>query len=305
MTSTRVYAGSGGVHISDDLGETWPTFVAIEPPDVYSQCGQWVDTLLPISGTPGLLLAGVQHGPGDNCVPSKGSVYRSTNYGEDWDRVYPVGAEEIAHFSDLAHDALTPTIIYAARYGESMLRSVDGGETWDPIGDGIPVLDQVLSIATEPAPPYRVFAHTETAFGEGLYVSEDHGDSWEQAESSLTGIQIEQILFAPNDPPVLYAGTHEGLLRSTDGAKSWSWASGALGQVPIYSLDAVKVDDRVILYVGTTGGRVEETGSQALNPVALGATTEGKLVSAGVYRYTTRRARKVYLPLVLRSYASQ
>jgi hypothetical protein len=32
-------------------------------------------------------------------------------------------------------------------------------------------------------------------------------------------------------------------------------------------------------------------------------TEDETLVNAGVYRYTTRQARKVYLPLVLRSYA--
>ena len=179
-----------------------------------------------------------------------------------------------------------------------MLRSTDAGLAWEPTGAGIPALDQVLSIAVEPGPPYRVFVITEGGLREGLYLSEDHGVSWRQADSPMLGFNIEQIIFAPSDPPVLYAGAHQGLFRSTDGAQSWKQAAGVLGQVLVYSLDAVKTDGRVILYAGTTGGYVESTSAQGLSV----ANDGGTLVNAGVYRYTTPRARKVYLPLVLKAH---
>lgn len=179
-----------------------------------------------------------------------------------------------------------------------MLKSTDGGATWEPMGESVAVLDQVLSIAVEPSSPYRVFVSTETGFGEGLYLSEDHGVSWRQANSPMVGYNIEQIIFAPSDPPVLYAGAHQGLFRSTDGAQSWKQAAGVLGQVPVYSLHAVETGYRMILYVGTTGGHVEGTAAQALGVMNDGGT----LVNAGVYRYTTRRIWELYLPLVFRAY---
>jgi hypothetical protein len=83
------------------------------------------------------------------------------------------------------------------------------------------------------------------------------------------------------------------------GVMWWEPAGGLLGQVPIYSLAAVTATDRVILYAGTTGGDVQDSGAQDL---AL-AVSEGTLVNAGVYRYTTQRTREVYLPLVLRAQA--
>jgi hypothetical protein len=156
----------------------------------------------------------------------------------------------------------------------------------------------VLSIAPEPSPPYRLFAHTETGAGQGLHLSEDHGDTWRQADAPLIGEMIEQILFALDDPAVLYSGAHEGLSRSPDGAQSWARASDPLGQVPVYSLDAVKAGERVILYVGTTGGAVEDIDPQ-LHRISANQT----LISAGVYRYTTRRIKRLYLPLVLRAFA--
>jgi len=296
VTTTRVYASAGGgVYTSDDGGDTWPTFVPIDPPDAYTDCSHLVGVLLAIPGQPGTLLAGVGHDFG-SCIPGLGSIYRSTDYGEHWGRVYPTQPQDSNQFSDLAYDALTSTIVYAARDGDSMLKSTDGGATWEPMGESVAVLDQVLSIAVEPSSPYRVFVNTEPGFGEGLYLSEDHGVSWRQADSPLIGVNIEQIIFAPSDPPVLYVGAHQGLYRSTDGAQSWQPAAGELGQIPVYSLAAVAATDRVILYAGTSGGVVESNAAQAWS----GANTGGTLVTAGVYRYTTLRRWGVYLPLIVR-----
>ena len=55
--------------------------------------------------------------------------------------------------------------------------------------------------------------------------------------------------------------------------------------------------DRVFLYAGTTGGRMQDTGLQV-----QGLAAEEGLVNAGVYRYTSR-SLQVYLPLVLRAFA--
>lgn len=302
VTTTRVYAGaSGGVYISDDGGDTWPTFVPIDPPDAYTDCNHSVVLLLVIPGQPDTLLAGVSHVAG-SCIPGNGSIYRSTDYGEHWGRVYPTQPQESNQFSDLACDVLTPTIVYASRYGGGTLRSTNGGLTWESTGAGIPAFDDIHSIAVEPSAPYRVFAHAHIWPAEDLYLSENHGDSWTPAPALLWGYNVEQILFAPGvapgDSSVLYAATLQGLLRSTGGVQSWELAAGVLGHVPVYSLAVVTATDRVILYAGTTGGVVESGGAQVLSL----ANNDGTLVNAGVYRYTTRLAWEVYLPLVFKAY---
>jgi len=202
----------------------------------------------------------------------------------------------ISEVADLAYDAQTPTIIYAATEGSGMLRSTDGGTTWAPMGEGIQALGWVRSIAAEPSPPYRVFASTEA---DGLYVSEDHGLWWAKADASPEGFVINQILCTDDKPSLLYLATSDGLWRSRDGAQTWAgWerAAGSLGHVPVYSLAQVATDDRIILYAGTTGGYVESTEALAL------ASNGDTLVNAGVYRYTTRRNPRFCLPLVLKRY---
>lgn len=295
---TRVYVGmTGRVYVSADGGGTWPTYGELVPPSQYADCNQFPNALLGIPGQPGTLLAGVQHWCGPSATQQRGGIYRSIDYGEHWNRVYPTHTQEISTVVVLAYDALTPTIIYAGTEGGGIFKSTDGGANWGLIGVG--QIGGAIRIEVEPG-THRVFASPDGLLP--LYVSSDGGATWAPTAFG-GGHNVHDILFAPmvapGGPPVLYDAAIQGLYRSTDGAQSWQRAAGVLGQVPVYALAVVTATDRVILYAGTTGGYVESGAAQALNA----ASDSGTLVSAGVYRYTTRRlTRHVYLPLVLRAY---
>jgi photosystem II stability/assembly factor-like uncharacterized protein len=182
---------------------------------------------------------------------------------------------------------MTETIAYASTKGSGLYRSTDSGETWSPIAANEPGLNEVYHLAVEPVGGHRIFAKGARVW----YLSTDHGESW--TEISPYG-SAEDVVWTAGS--TLYVATNYGLVRSVNGGDSWSPATGALGQVPGYSLATVTDTDRVFLYVGTTGGRVQETGS-----LAQGIAAGEDLVNAGVYRYTTRLLKKLYLPLILRS----
>ncbi|MGD1992072.1 MAG: IPT/TIG domain-containing protein [Anaerolineae bacterium] len=304
MTTTRVYAGQSGnpahVHVSDDEGQTWTPSAPLPKSEAY--CDGWTFpwSLYAVPRQPGTLLLGAQH----HCdpLPHPGNLYRSTGYGVHWERVYTYTYHEYEMPIDLAAHPLTPTTIYAAipNGEDGLLRSTDGGQTWERIGESYEGMAFARSVAIEPAPPYRIFVLTSWQSAH-LYVSGDVGLTWTEVTALPHPEKAEQLLFTDARPPMLYlyAATSEGgLSRLNIGEEPWEWdqAVGLLGQVPVYALATVADTDRVFLYAGTTGGHVADTRTQA-----RAAATEGTLVNAGVYRYTTRNLH-VYLPLVLRSY---
>lgn len=298
ITPTRLYAGAAdGVFISQDGGQSWPTFVPITGPVEYAECATWITVLSPAPDRPGTLLAAdAQSGRTANCLNAHGSLYRSTDFGQDWYRIDL--SWEISKVNDIVYDSISPTVMYAAIGGDdetggNILKSSDSGATWAPPGvwsiNGVP-----FDLEMEPG-THRIFANVNVHLP--LYVSEDGGATWTPTADG-GGDNINDILFTPGDPPVLYDAALQGLFRSTDGAQSWQRAAGVLGQVPVYSLAVVTATDRVILYAGTTGGYVQSSGSQTLRL----ANNDGTLVNAGVYRYTTRRTWELYLPLVFKAY---
>jgi hypothetical protein len=70
-----------------------------------------------------------------------------------------------------------------------------------------------------------------------------------------------------------------------------------MGQLEIWSLAGMTIDERQILYVSLVGGAVEGGGSQAMGL----ASGNEQLVNSGVYRFTTLPlSQRISLPLVLR-----
>jgi photosystem II stability/assembly factor-like uncharacterized protein len=246
---------------------------------------------------PGELLAGLSH-TGEGYDTETGEVYRSTDGGQTWTqgKVKP----SIGVVQDIAYDPISPTIVYAATghagdEGTPLIKSPDGGTTWVSLG-----ITGVTAVAVKPG-SHQVFIPSHDVcggVGSGLCVSDDGGERWTATGGAIGG--TANFIFTPGDSPTLYAATRGGLARSVDDGQSWSEAAGLLGEIPVYAVAAVEAEDRIVLYAATTGGYVGDGGTASAQASPL-ASPANDLANAGVYRYTTRRAREVYLPLVLRS----
>ncbi len=132
----------------------------------------------------------------------------------------------------LAADPAHPNIVYAGAQGAGVLRSDDGGQTWQPSElDG----SIVKSLAVSRAAPGTVYAGTKPAL---IYVSRDDGAHWEEltnfrrirsrwlwlspAEKPFSAY-VQALALSPDDPGVLIAGIEFGaVVRSADGGKTWS-----------------------------------------------------------------------------------
>ena len=71
---------------------------------------------------------------------------------------------------------------------------------------------------------------------------------------TVTADSISAIAFDPTNPEVIYAGKmNAGILKSTNGGKSWKWATRSLQRLTVTALAINPVDPQVV-YAGTTVG---------------------------------------------------
>lgn len=85
----------------------------------------------------------------------------------------------------------------------------------------------------------------------GLWISHDGGKTW-KSDPGLQGQSIRAFAQAPSDPRILFAGTLEGVFRSTDAGDSWQQISPA-GSKEIHEVESLAIDPKNpdIVFAGT------------------------------------------------------
>ena len=128
--------------------------------------------------------------------------------GELWTRKGPEGGKVQA----LAIDPANPAILYAGTAG-GLFKSIDGGNNWTPINNGLTETD-VGSLAIDPKTPAIVYAST----GAGVFKSIDGGAMW-----TITGLACGCLLaIDPRTPSTLFATDGRALYKSVDGGANWA-----------------------------------------------------------------------------------
>jgi PKD repeat protein len=157
-----------------------------------------------------------------------GGLWTSTNAGLSWatntDHLAVMGA------SDIAVDPTNSSIQYLGTgdrdasdsYSIGVLKSTDGGITWNPSGLNFNITDnrQVYQVLINPANHNMIFAATSM----GLYKSLDAGVTWVK---TLSG-GVRDVKFKPTDPTVMYAVTSTNYFRSTNTGSNFTLISTGL-----------------------------------------------------------------------------
>lgn len=176
-------------------------------------------------------------------------VYRSSDAGKTWEQVLYIN--QSTGCSDLVIDPNNPNIIYAGmwqfrRYpdyftsggaGSGLYRSIDGGDTWQELTNGLPADDKgriALAIAhSQSTTVYATVEAEETA----LYRSDDMGKSW-QRKSDSGMVQMRPFYFGelkvdPTDPERVYKPSFI-TVTSTDGGETFTSMFGGGFNIPIH-----------------------------------------------------------------------
>ena len=217
-----------GVYRSTDAGKTW-THIGLERTRVIARI-----RIHPQN--PDLVYVAAQ-GATHGATPERG-VYRSRDGGANWERVLFVSAS--AGASELSMDLSNPRILYAGFWdhlrepwkvtsggpGSGIWKSVDGGDNWEQLTQGLPEVMGKTAVDASPVNPELVWALVE-AEGEkgGLYRSDDAGKSWRLVNSERTlrarAWYYIEVYADPQDENTVYV-MNAPFHRSVDGGKTFT-----------------------------------------------------------------------------------
>lgn len=224
-----VMTSSGdGVYKSTDAGKTWKNVGLLN--------SQHISDVIIHPTNPDIVFVsvqGAQYGP-----TQERGIYKSTDGGETWKNVLFVN--QITGASSLSMDMNNPRILYAAmwehrRYpwtmqsggsNSGLYKSVDMGETWTQMEEGLPEEFGKSGISVSRANPELVWAVIE-AEGEkgGVYRSNNAGKKWQQVNKDRVNIARSwyymEIFADPQDENVVYV-LNAPVMKSIDGGKTFS-----------------------------------------------------------------------------------
>lgn len=114
---------------------------------------------------------------------------------------------------------MIPHRLLIGTIGEGLFRSLDGGDTFRRVCEGMFVECDVRALVVHPERADTLYLGSEL----GLYVSTDGADNWTKLSAPLDGLQVWSMWLAPSKPEVLVVGTCPSrLFRSADGGRTWS-----------------------------------------------------------------------------------
>ena len=265
-----LYVGTqDGPYRSTDSGDTWEKLP-------FPDAAMLVWTIVFHPQDPNILYLGT----------SPAAVYRSDNGGDSWQRLSIIESSGAVNMGfdmrviRLTIDPSHPNEIYAGLEVGGVIRSLDGGKTWEDCSEDLlrlAKLDHLKSqigsdtdvegmmdshaISVSAAQPGKVFLATRM----GLFNSADRGSTWSDMEvgrfSPLTYARDVQV--APDNPNVLYAAlspaarSEDGsLYRSDDLGQTWTRFDHDVTPESTMMTIALSRQNPDVVHCATRGGQV-------------------------------------------------
>lgn len=129
-----------------------------------------------------------------------------------------------------------PNTMYAGSVGGGVWKTIDGGNTWNPLTDLLPSIG-IGALAMDPQNPDTLYAGTgewytnstrgDSIRGAGIFKTTDGGATWTQlpgtASPATTSFYFtNKIVVSPNDSNKIYAATYGGIWFSPDAGTTWT-----------------------------------------------------------------------------------
>ena len=238
-----IYVGTGeqtrgnGVYKSTDAGATW-MHLGLEK-------AYYISSIVVDPRNPEIVIVGVlvRAVTGVSSEPPERGVFKSMDGGKTWTRT--LSKDELDGIADMCADPGNPREIFAAMWRPRdpssnrddktkqngwIYKSTDEGSTWNQVaGTGLPSepLDRIGLAVAPGTRGRRVYAIT----GQGLFRSDDAGDTWRKITSDprIVGSgYISRVYIDPRNPDIVHV-MQTSTYRSTDGGQTFAAFKGAPG----------------------------------------------------------------------------
>lgn len=159
----------------------------------------------------------------------------------------------------LVIDPKDSSTLYAGTSKQGMLKSIDGGATWDEsskgLGDG-----RIEALAIDPLQPATLYAATlDVNWGEyGVYKSIDGGANWIEIMDGITGAFVRSLVIDPLTPSTVYAMTGNSVFKSTNGGEKWKLLNvgGSDALIGFLTIDSLMPTNLYAVESETSGQRM-------------------------------------------------
>jgi photosystem II stability/assembly factor-like uncharacterized protein len=224
-----------------------------------------------------------------------GVVYKTTDGGESWQEIWR--GQNLARY--ILINPQNPEILYLSTGifdreaansnpqtgepgGEGVLKSTDGGKTWQSINNGLGNL-YVGTLFMHPENPQILLAGTgnnQYYQKAGVYLTTNGGKSWNWVSRDFE-LNANSVEFASSNPQIAYAGGSDIILRSQDGGQSWvkvsaeeyGWGTpGVRGGFPIDFQADPRDPERIFANNYGGGNFLSEDGGQTWQIASSGYT---------------------------------
>lgn len=215
-----------GVYKSNDGGKTWKN-IGLEKT-------RHISDIVIHPNNPDIIWVAAQ-GPVHGASADRG-IYQSMDGGQTWKKTLYV--DENTGASSLSLDVTNPRVLYAAMWQHrrlpwkvesgphsSVWKSIDGGESWNKIMEGLPKEMGKIGLSVSRANPNKVYAIVEAEKTKaGLYRSDDGGKKWTQQtnDQNITSRSwyYMEVFADPQNENTLYV-LNSPAMKSIDGGKTF------------------------------------------------------------------------------------
>ncbi|MEM8487187.1 MAG: hypothetical protein AAF564_16660, partial [Bacteroidota bacterium] len=218
-----VGSASGGVWKTEDAGENWRELTRDVP-------NLATTTLAMSAANPDLIYAGTGEGFGSFAFVYGEGIWKSADKGESWEQLTST-ADDIRFTNTLrlAVDPSNPMLLLAATStglrgaaaeASYLMRSSDGGVTWQAVYQSPNRVEQVL------AHPGNFDILYASVNSRGVLKSIDGGMSWTEIFEPFYQVGRMELAIAPSNPEVVYVSAEAGffdgtLFMSRDAGVTW------------------------------------------------------------------------------------